>query len=126
MAVKPEPVEHSISPQPSEPPVPIKADPKTRADALKKISDHRKAIAWPVFRWPLDRWIVQERTKVHLPRSYLARAGEDVKTVWPGQDLNQVVHAHYFQKMTQEEAEEIMLQKDCANYVAPDGIALQR
>lgn len=131
MAVKPEPQETTIPtlpvlPQPTDESTPRKADPAEKSDALKRISDHRKAIAWPVFRWPINRYIVQEKTKLHLPRSYLSKAGEDVKTVWPGDDLNQVVYQHYYRKVVAEDLGKIMAGKECANYVAADGIVMQR
>ena len=118
VTLKSEPKEASLPPAPKS-----KADPGERSKALKAIADHRKAIAWQVHRWPLDKKTVQERTKIHLPRSYLATAGEDVKTVWPGQDLNQIVHRHYFQNLGGEIE---MLPANSANFVTPDHVTVKR
>lgn len=94
-------------------------DPKEHKKALEAISKHRKAIAWQIGRYPLEKRVAEERTKIHLPRSYLARHGEDVKTVWPGTDINQLVHAHYFELT---EASVI----ETSNYVTPDNIDARR
>ena len=104
------------------PPVPKpKLDSGERSKVLKAISDHRKATAWQVHRWPLDKRIVEDRTKIHLPRSYLATDGEDVKTVWAGADLNQIVHQHYIQALDTEAP----LARN-ANFVTPDSITVKR
>ena len=116
---KSEPQEATL---PAPPPKP-KADPGERSKALKAISDHRKATAWEIHRWPIDKKLVQERTKIHLPRSYLATAGEDVKTVWPGQDLNQVVHQHYFQNL---DGKDETLPQEYSNFVTPDAVTVRR
>jgi hypothetical protein len=104
-------------------PLKTKIDPGERSKALKAISDHRKAVAWQIHRWPLDKKTVQEKTKIHLPRSYLAAAGEEVETVWPGDDLNQIVHHHYFQNLDDENE---ALPTNSANFVTPDSITVRR
>lgn len=116
MAIKPEPKETTLPAAPKP-----KVDPAERSKALKAISDFRKATAWQVHRSPLDKRIVDHRTKIHLPRSYLAADGEDVKTVWAGADLNQIVHQHYIQFL----GGEVVLGTG-ANYVSPDGIMEKR
>lgn len=112
---KHEPVEARLPPAKSQPAV----DPKEHKKALEAISKHRKAIAWQVGRYPLEKRVAEGRTKIHLPRSYLARHGEDVKAVWPGTDINQLVHAHYF-----ELTEALVIENP--NYVTPDNIDARR
>ena len=91
-------------------------------DAKKAMWDFRKATAWQVHRWPLEKRIVEERTKIHLPRTYRAKAGEDVKKVWPGTDINQFVHQHYMQEWDAENVPE-----GSANFVAGElGVLLRR
>ena len=59
----------------------------------------RRVSAWQIHRWPLEKRLVNERTRVHLPRTYLAKDGIDVRVVRPGQDLNQFVHRYYFEQL---------------------------
>lgn len=108
---KPEPEDTVLPPAPAPAPAPPPAHtksskpdpaPKTRADALKEISGVRRVTAWSIHRWPLEKRVVQERTRVHLPRTYRARHGADVRTVFPGTDLNQFVHGHYMEVMGAE------------------------
>lgn len=47
--------------------------------------------------------------------------GEDVKTVWEGADLNQIVHQHYIQTVSGE-----TLPAHNSNFVTPDSIAVKR
>lgn len=47
--------------------------------------------------------------------------GEDVKTVWEGADLNQIVHQHYIQTRSAE-----TLPAHNSNFVTPDSIAVKR
>ena len=124
MVVKLEPQADSIpktSSQPKSKPV----DQEAKKKAAKEIGDHRKAIAWPVHRWPLEKRVVQEKTKVHLPRSYLAKAGEDVKTLWPGDDLNQAVHNYYMQGVVGDEEEKLKT-RGCSNFVTENGVIMRR
>ncbi len=106
-------------------PAPPKVDKEAKGKATKEIGDHRKAIAWQVHRWPLEKRPVQEKTKLHLPRSYLSKAGEDVKILWPGEDLNQAVHNHYMQYLAGDEEEKLEA-RNCANFVAEDAITKRR
>ena len=106
-------------------PAPPKMDKEAKGKATKEIGDHRKAIAWQIHRWPLEKRIVQEKTKLHLPRSYLAKAGEELKTLWPGEDLNQAVHNYYMEHLVGDEEEKLKAKK-CANFVAEDSITMRR
>jgi tRNA pseudouridine-54 N-methylase len=120
MVVKSEPQVETISKLVSKP-----ADKEAKSKALKDIAAHRKAVAWQVHRWPYEKRVVQEKLKLHLPRSYLAKAGEDIKTVWPGDDLNQAVHNHYMQRLTRDEEERLKAQ-NCANFVAQEDVAARK
>ncbi|KAI0689163.1 hypothetical protein BC835DRAFT_272387 [Cytidiella melzeri] len=104
---------------------PAKIDQEAQNKALKEIGDHRKAIAWQVHRWPLEKRVVQEKTRLHLPRSYLSKAGEDVKTLWPGDDLNQAVHNYYAQNLVGDEEEKLKV-RNCANFVTEDSLSRRR
>ncbi|KAI0341538.1 hypothetical protein BDW22DRAFT_1430183 [Trametopsis cervina] len=115
MVVKSEPKLASVPPAPKP-----ELNKEAKSKAIKEIGDHRKAIAWQVHRWPLAKNPVQEKMKLHLPRSYLAKAGEDVKTLWPGDDLNQAVHNHYMQSLVGDEEQKLKA-RNCANFVAEDG-----
>lgn len=63
--------------------------------ALEKITSLRRAFAWQLARSPLDKHVIWESARIHLPRSYLAKDGEDLKSLRAGCDVNQVVHQHY-------------------------------
>ena len=108
--------------------------------ATKAMWDHRKATAWAVHRWPYEKRIVQEKTRVYLPRSYGSKGGEDVMTVWPGECMNQKVYAWYAKaagadeeakeegkgkKVKFEESKQGSTERG-ANYVAEDGITARR
>lgn len=126
MVVKSEPKDTSLSTTSA----PLSArkpsvDKEAKSAALKEVADHRKAVAWQVHRWPLERRLVVERTKIHLPKSYRATAGVDVKTLWPGDDLNQVIHKHYVQRLTEDDEGKLRA-RNCANFVAEDGLTMQR
>lgn len=117
-APKAEPTETRVlraAPQPSQ------IDSRELAKTRDAISKHRKAIAWQVHRWPLDKKIIDYRTEIHLPRSYCAADGEDVKTVWAGADLNQVVHQHYAELL----GDKTVLAHN-SNFVTPDSITVKR
>ena len=96
-----------------------------RSNALKEIWDYRKAVAWQVHRWPLEKRLATERTKIHLPKSYRAVAGVDVKTVWPGDDLNQLVHNYYAQRLTEDDEGKLKA-RNCANFVTDDSVTMRR
>ncbi|KAH9940696.1 hypothetical protein B0H21DRAFT_697364 [Amylocystis lapponica] len=95
------------------------ADAKERGAALKSITDQRRASAWQLHRWPLDKRIIDVRTRVHLPRTYLAVHGEDVRVAHAGTDLNQFVYQHYLERVEQEHG-------NWANYVSPKNIVARR
>ncbi|KAF5383131.1 hypothetical protein D9615_004819 [Tricholomella constricta] len=70
---------------------------KEKKAALHTFTDLRRAFAWELARWPLGKNVMWDRGRIHLPRSYLSRDGEDVRTVHPGTDLNQLVHHYYLE-----------------------------
>ncbi|KAF9456717.1 hypothetical protein BDZ94DRAFT_1275010 [Collybia nuda] len=39
------------------------------------------------------------RVQIHLPRSYLTKDGEDVRTISMGEDINQFVHRYYLESV---------------------------
>ncbi|OJT12367.1 hypothetical protein TRAPUB_11069 [Trametes pubescens] len=150
MAVVPKPEPEDIvlppAPAPAPAPAPPKSskpapEPKTRADALKEISGVRRVTAWSIHRWPLEKRVVQERTRVHLPRTYRARHGVDVRTVFPEADLNQFVHGHYMEVMGaeregagarkagakgRESEKEKRAREEWPNYVAGEAVLAKR
>ncbi|KAI0765096.1 hypothetical protein C8Q74DRAFT_1205932 [Fomes fomentarius] len=97
---------------------------KEKDAAVKVLSEHRRAIAWPIGRWPVEKRVVYTRTRVHLPRTYLARHGSDVRAIYPGTDINQFVHRHY----CEEEADGRKGKEKEAwpNYVAAERILSRR
>ncbi|KAF9802233.1 hypothetical protein IEO21_09921 [Rhodonia placenta] len=113
---KQEPQESLLPPGPKSKP----ANEKARKDALKSITATRRASAWQIHRWPLDKRVLLSRTRVHLPRTYLGRDGEDVRVVREGQDLNQFVHRHYFEELDEARKSEWI------NFVTPDGVVSRR
>ncbi|PSR87344.1 hypothetical protein PHLCEN_2v5161 [Hermanssonia centrifuga] len=120
MAFKSEPIEPSLPPAPiQKPPV----DKEARSKALKIVTDYRRATAWQVHRWPYDKRVAEDKTKIHLPRSYLAKTGEDVKNVWAGADLNQIVHQHYIKTV---KIEDLSTDRMKGNFVTPDNISAER
>lgn len=92
---------------------------KERKASLKSITDIRRAFAWQLHRWPIDKNVVWDRTKIHLPRTYLAREGEDLRTVYEGTDLNRFVYQHYLEHV--DPKYDIWV-----NYVSPDHIVSRR
>ena len=131
---KPEPTDTPLPPKPA-------PDAKAKQAALKAHSEYRRAQAWAIARWPLEKRIVHQRARVHLPRTYLARNGSDVRVVYPGTDLNQFVHRHYCEEVEsargdksamKEEGQEVKgkdgkrLMEGCPNYVAAEGILARR
>ena len=89
MTIKREPKDTASIP-PSKP-----IDEKARKEAAKDLTKMRRLTAWSVHRWPVERRVVQRRTRVHLPRSYLAKDGVDVRIINAGSDLNQFIFRHY-------------------------------
>ncbi|KAI0635027.1 hypothetical protein C8Q77DRAFT_1192842 [Trametes polyzona] len=117
---KPEPQEDVLPPAPAPAKPKPAVDPKAREAALKEISGYRVVTAWSIHRWPLEKRIVHERARVYLPRTYRARHGTDVRTVWPGTDINQFVHKHYCEDKAKRAREE------WPNYVAGEAILAKR
>ena len=123
-APKQEPQE-AVLPPPKRP----AATEKARKEALKTITAVRRVSAWQIHRWPLEKRIVNERTRVHLPRTYLAKDGIDVRVVRPGQDLNQFVHRHYSEQLGLKDTrggKEEEEWRNWVNFVTPDGVLKRR
>lgn len=101
---------------------------KARKEALKTITAVRHVSAWQIHRWPLEKRVVNERTRVHLPRTYLAKDGIDVRVVRPGQDLNQFVHRYYSEQLGKEkkDGKDEEKWKGWVNFVTPDGVLKKR
>ncbi|KAH9918671.1 uncharacterized protein B0H18DRAFT_1030335 [Fomitopsis serialis] len=102
------------------------ASEKARKDALKTITAIRRVSAWQIHRWPLEKRIVDERTRVHLPRTYLGKDGIDVRVVRAGQDLNQFVHRYYSEELGKEAGKENEEGKNWVNFVTPDSVLKRR
>ncbi|OBZ77904.1 hypothetical protein A0H81_02139 [Grifola frondosa] len=118
MAVVPkEEPRDGVLPQVPKQPAP---DAKARAAALKSITDNRRVTAWQLHRWPLEKRIVNERTRIHLPRTYLSKDGSDVRAVYAGTDLNQFVHQHYLEEVQKNAGE------GWANYVTAESVVSRR
>lgn len=75
-------------------------DLSTKKKSAQSFVEQRRASAWSVHRWPMDRYFAQKKTRLHLPTSYLARSGMSVKTVYPGEDINQAVWKFYTESHT--------------------------
>ncbi|GBE87756.1 hypothetical protein SCP_1104330 [Sparassis crispa] len=102
MAIKDEPRELALpknAVKPSRPQPKPGSGEKERQDALKQLRDYRRAAAWPVHRWPLEKCAALERTRIHLPRTYRARGGLEVRAVHSGADLNVLVHRFYLEEV---------------------------
>lgn len=123
MAAKEEPQE-AVLPPAKRPAV----NEKARKDALKTITAVRRVSAWQIHRWPYEKRVVNERTRVHLPRTYLAKDGVDVRVVRPGQDLNQFVHRYYWEAIGKErpDAKGEQEGKEWVNFVTPDAVLQRR
>lgn len=72
---------------------------KLKKPSLETITGVRRAFAWQLARWPLEKNVIWDRAKIHLPRSYLSKDGEDIRAIHPGSDINQVVHHHYLEEV---------------------------
>ncbi|KAK7683065.1 hypothetical protein QCA50_013737 [Cerrena zonata] len=106
---------------------PIPPQPQTdKATALKTTTGYRRASAWQIHRWPLRKHVMQEKSRVHFPRSYLAKDGMEIKVIWPGTDLNQFVHNHYAEPLDSGggdmEVDESKIQVKSADFVTDDGV----
>ncbi|KAL6308754.1 hypothetical protein BKA93DRAFT_724996 [Sparassis latifolia] len=119
MAIKDEPRELALpknAVKPSRPPPKPGSGEKERQDALKQLRDYRRAAAWPVHRWPLEKCAALERTRIHLPRTYRARGGLEVRAVHSGADLNVLVHRFYLEELCERGP----------NYVTADDVVPRR
>ncbi|KAJ6503866.1 hypothetical protein C8R45DRAFT_817802 [Mycena sanguinolenta] len=92
---------------------------KLKGPALKSLNAAKRAHAWQLHSWPMEKFIVQSRSKLHLPRSYLCKDGEDVQTVYPSTDLNQFVHQYYLEKIDPESVPWV-------NFVHADNVVARR
>ncbi|KAJ7888324.1 hypothetical protein B0H14DRAFT_2693591 [Mycena olivaceomarginata] len=92
---------------------------KLKGPLLKSLIDTRRAHAWQLHSWPMEKFVVRNRSKLHLPRSYLAKDGEDVQTVYPGTDLNQFVHQYYLEKIDPQSVPWV-------NFVHADNVVARR
>ncbi|KAF9240401.1 hypothetical protein BU15DRAFT_87636 [Melanogaster broomeanus] len=98
----------------------LKYSDKERRDAVKKLTDTTRAMAWSVYRWPIQRRTCEYDTKIHLPRTYLSTKGEDVRPVRKGMDVNQLVHRHYMDIFDVEK------NPGWVNYVHTDNVGSRR
>ncbi|KAK0444568.1 uncharacterized protein EV420DRAFT_1574567 [Desarmillaria tabescens] len=94
------------------------ADLSKKKESLQKLTDQRRAKAWEVHRWPLVKMVARKRTRIHLPASYMAKDGETTRIVYPGSDINQLVHIHYLKQWDGGGV--------AANFVHADGIDSKR
>ncbi|KAG5733146.1 hypothetical protein E4T56_gene13595, partial [Termitomyces sp. T112] len=92
---------------------------KEKKGASQTITDLRRALAWELARWPLTKHVHWDRGRIHLPRSYLSRDGEDTCNVYPGTDLNQLVHQYYLEEIDTKIS-------DWINYVHMDKVVSKR
>ncbi|KAI0708119.1 hypothetical protein C8T65DRAFT_576390 [Cerioporus squamosus] len=120
VAPKSEPKESTLPPAPALSAKEQKELEQARNGALKTIAEHRRAIAWPIGKWPVEKRVVYTRTRVYLPRTYLARYGSDIRAVYPGTDLNQFIHRHYCEEEKEKD------RTPWPNYVAAEGILARR
>ncbi|KAI0067400.1 hypothetical protein BV25DRAFT_1819728 [Artomyces pyxidatus] len=90
-----------------------------RKDAVKALTSLRRAAACQLHRWPSEKHICTTRTKIHLPRAYLGKEGEDVRAVHPGTDLNQFVFRHYDQLLSE-------VKEHWVNFVTVDNVSVRR
>lgn len=65
--------------------------------SIKSIADRLRANAWQLARWPLVKNMTWDRIQIHLPRSYLAKDGEDVRAIHQGSDINEFIYQHYLE-----------------------------
>ncbi|TCD64022.1 hypothetical protein EIP91_004656 [Steccherinum ochraceum] len=122
MAVHPKTKAEPVEPTIPKPPRKSKdALEKDRQGALKSITEFRRATAWEVHRWPLTKFVLEERVKVHLPRSFRQRSGEEVKPVYAGVDLNQFVHNYYMEMI-----DVVSSPPSDANFVTEENIRARR
>ncbi|KAF8590765.1 hypothetical protein K439DRAFT_1328678 [Ramaria rubella] len=95
---------------------------KSRKDAIKKLTEIRRAFAWPLHRVPLEKrlaatYVGNRKAKLILPRSYRCGEGEDTKFVRSDEDLNMIVHHWYEERVENTESK-----TRGVNFVTKDGI----
>jgi hypothetical protein len=84
--------------------------------ASEAITKTRRLNAWSVHRWPTERRVASQQVRVHLPRSYLAKDGADVRTAPAGTDLSLFVFRHY------ESAADSRLDTGKTNFVSSERV----
>ncbi|KAJ7031748.1 hypothetical protein C8F04DRAFT_894416, partial [Mycena alexandri] len=92
---------------------------KLRTPALKALIAANRARAWQLHSWPMEKFVLRQRAKLHLPRSYLSKDGEDVQVVYPGTDINQFVHQYYLEHVDPKAVEWV-------NFVHADNVVARR
>ncbi|KAA1473600.1 hypothetical protein DENSPDRAFT_757803, partial [Dentipellis sp. KUC8613] len=99
-------------------------DPAARAAAAAALTTARRRGAWPVHRWPAEKRVLPAKARIHLPRTYMGEgaAGEDVRVVWPGTDLNVFVFRHYEELVDAARA----AAEGWVNYVTADRVVARR
>jgi len=122
MAIKIEPKVEAIDPvllltPPKKKPSQPEISAGDKAAAVKSITDFKRASAWSLHRWPLGS------------------DGIDVQVIWPGMDLNQVIHQYYYEEIVNEGKESSRPRKgkvpeqwkrNASNFVAEDNIQARR
>ncbi|PBK94836.1 hypothetical protein ARMGADRAFT_1011715 [Armillaria gallica] len=93
-------------------------DSSKKKESVQNFTDQRRAKAWEVHRWPLVKMVASKRTRIHLPASYMAKDGETTRIIYPGSDINQLVHIHYLESWDGGGV--------AANFVHADGIDSKR
>ncbi|KAJ7131495.1 hypothetical protein C8R43DRAFT_930531 [Mycena crocata] len=92
---------------------------KTKGPSLKAIIDAKRARAWQLHTWPGEKFLVRRRSKLHLPRSYLSKDGEDIEIIFADTDINQFVHQYYLQHIDPKSVEWV-------NFVHADDVVARR
>lgn len=92
---------------------------KAKKSSLQSFTDVRRANAWQLARWPLQKSITWDRLQIHLPRSYLAKDGEDIRTIDMGSDINQFVHRYYLESVD-------LKTNNWVNFVHADNVVARR
>ncbi|VDB92532.1 unnamed protein product [Peniophora sp. CBMAI 1063] len=106
------------------PPKPV--DEKARKEAARDLTKMRRLTAWSIHRWPVERRVVHQRTRVSLPRSYLAKDGVDFRVISAGSDLNQFVFRHYEELAEEKDREKVnyvteaRIQESRHEFLGPD------
>jgi hypothetical protein len=93
---------------------------KDRKETCEMLISVKRAVAWPLNKWPVDKMVAERRTKIHLPRTYLARQGTDMKAVREGADVNILVHQHYMEQLDLK-----TLDRGWVNFVEDEGVIVR-